>query len=93
VTSFRSGSGFVAEFIGTELSQMAGAHPLEFFAESIVNPNAAIVADAKERGYVEAGGRSEVRDFSAVLTVNQVADLAAYINSLSAGGHGGGHKH
>lgn len=81
------------ERVGPELSQMAGAHPLEFFAESIVNPNASIVADAKERGYVEADGRSKMPDFSDVLTVKQVADLASYIESLGGKGQGGGHKH
>lgn len=82
------------EKIGPELSQMAGAHPLEFFAESIVNPNASIVADAKERGYVEADGRSKMPDFSDVLTVKQVADLAAYIESLGGKGRTAApHKH
>jgi sulfur-oxidizing protein SoxX len=75
--------------VGPELSQMAGMHPLEFFAESIVNPNAVIDADAKERGYVGPDGRSKMPDFSDVVTVKQLADLATYLNSLG----GGGHKH
>lgn len=36
--------------VGPELSQMAGMHPPEFFAESIINPNAVIDADAKKLG-------------------------------------------
>lgn len=34
--------------IGPELSQMAGMHPPEFFAESIVNPNAVIDPEDKD---------------------------------------------
>lgn len=36
--------------VGAELSQMAGMHPPEFFAESIINPNAVIDSDAKKLG-------------------------------------------
>jgi mono/diheme cytochrome c family protein len=80
--------------VGPELSQMAGAHPLEFFAESIINPDAYVPADAKERGYLGPDGRSKMPDFSEVLTVKQVADLAAYLDSLGGRGHGDGeHKH
>ncbi|HSK30413.1 MAG TPA: c-type cytochrome [Candidatus Limnocylindria bacterium] len=80
--------------VGPELSQMAGLHPVEFFAESIIHPNAFVPTDAKERDYVGPDGRSKMPDFSDVFTVKQVADLAAYIASLGGGGHGsGGHKH
>lgn len=75
--------------VGPELSQMAGMHPVEFFAESIVNPNAVIDDDAKEQGYVGPDGRSKMPDFADVLTFKQLADLAAYLDSLK----GGGHKH
>jgi Cytochrome c len=34
--------------VGPELSQMAGMHPAEFFADSIINPNA--VVDPKGEG-------------------------------------------
>jgi len=44
--------------VGPELAQMAGMHPLEFFAESIVNPNAVLDHDAKEKGYVGGGTES-----------------------------------
>jgi mono/diheme cytochrome c family protein len=74
--------------VGPELSQMAGMHPIEFFAESIANPDAVIDADAKEQGYVGADGKSKMPSFADVLTVKQLADLATYLASL-----GGGHKH
>jgi hypothetical protein len=74
--------------VGPELSQMGGLHPLEFFAESIANPNAVIDDDAKEQGYIGPDGKSKMPEFADVLTVRQLADLATYLASL-----GGGHKH
>jgi len=68
--------------IGPELSEMAGMHPPEFFAESIINPNAVIDPDAKKLGYVGEDGKSKMPDYNSVLTIKQVADLAAYIASL-----------
>jgi len=68
--------------VGPELSQMAGMHPPEFFAESIINPNAVIDPDAKKLGYVGEDGKSKMPDYNSVLTIKQVADLAAYIASL-----------
>lgn len=75
--------------IGPELSQMAGAHPIEFFVESIANPNAVIDEDAKKEGHVGPDGRSKMPDFADVLTVKQLTDLASYLDSLT----GGAHKH
>ena len=63
--------------IGPELSQMAGSHPIEFFAESIANPNAVIDDDAKEEGHIGPDGKSKM------------PDLATYLASLG----GRGHKH
>lgn len=68
--------------VGPELSQMAGMHPVEFFAESVMNPNAVIDADAKEKGYLGEDGKSKMPDYSDILTVKQVSDLAAYLSSL-----------
>jgi mono/diheme cytochrome c family protein len=67
---------------GPELSQMAGMHPLEFFAESIVNPNAVIDPEAKKLGYLGEDGKSKMPDYSDVLTIKQVTDLATYLTSL-----------
>jgi hypothetical protein len=68
--------------VGPELSQMAVMHPPEFFAESIINPNAVIDPDAKKLDYVGEDGKSKMPDYNSVLTVKRVADLAAYIASL-----------
>jgi L-cysteine S-thiosulfotransferase len=68
--------------VGPELSQMAGMHPLEFFAESIINANAVIDSGAKERGYIGEDGKSKMPDYNNVLTVKQVVDLASYLASL-----------
>jgi mono/diheme cytochrome c family protein len=74
--------------VGPELSQMGGMHPVEFFAESIANPNAVIDEDAKELGHVGPDGRSRMPTFADILTVKQLTDLATYLASL-----GGGHNH
>ncbi len=68
--------------VGPELSQMAGMHPVEFFAESIINPNAVMDPKGKELGYIGEDGRSKMPDYSGILTVKQVVDLASYIDSL-----------
>jgi mono/diheme cytochrome c family protein len=71
-----------------ELSEMAGIHPPEFFAESIINPNAVIDPKGKELGYLGEDGKSKMPDYTAILTVKQVSDLVAYMSSLNkAGGH------
>lgn len=68
--------------VGPELSQMAGMHPAEFFAESIINPNAVIDPKGKELGYIGEDGKSKMPDYSDTFTAKQVADLASYIVSL-----------
>lgn len=72
---------------GPELAQMAGMHPPEFFAESIINPNAVIDHDAKEKGYVGADGKSKMPDYNDTLTLRQLADITAYLISLKGDGH------
>jgi mono/diheme cytochrome c family protein len=73
---------------GPELSQM-GRHPVEFLAESIMNPNAVIEPEDKELGYLGEDGRSKMPGFNDILTVKQVADLAAYLGSLKGDQHKG----
>ena len=68
--------------LGPELAQMAGMHPVEFFAESIINPNAVIDPKGKELGYVGEDGKSKMPDYSDVLTLRQINDVAAYLASL-----------
>jgi len=73
--------------VGPELSQMAGMHPPEYFAESIINPNAVIDHDAKEKNYVGEDGKSRMPDYNDTFTVRQLADLTAYLASLKGDGH------
>lgn len=68
--------------VGPELSQMAGMHPVEFFSESIMNPNAVIDPDAREKGYLGDDGKSKMPNYNDILSVKQVTDLAAYLASL-----------
>lgn len=72
------GEGFPAPTESApELSQMGGLHPLEFFAESIMNPNAVV-----PRSYREADGKSPMTDFTGKMTVKELIDVSAYIASL-----------
>ena len=61
----------------------------EFFAESIVNPNAVIDPQDKEMGFLGADGKSRMPTYSDVLTVKQLADLATYLHSLKRDKHSG----
>jgi len=74
---------------GPELSQMARIHPVEYFAESIINPNAVIYPGDKEKGYLGDDGKSKMPNYNDILTIEQVADLAAYITSLKGDKHVG----
>jgi mono/diheme cytochrome c family protein len=73
--------------VGPELSHMGGEHSMEFIAESIVNPNAFIDDDAKERGYLGKDGKSKMPEYADVLTLKQLTDLATYVASLKPGDH------
>ena len=72
------GEGFPAPTESApELSQMGPMHPVEFFAESILNPNAVV-----PRPYRDAAGKSPMRDFTEQMTVRELIDVSAYIASL-----------
>jgi Cu/Ag efflux protein CusF len=60
-----------------ELSQMGPEHPIEFFAESIINPNADV-----PKPYQRADGTSPMRDFTEQMTLRELIDVSAYIASL-----------
>ena len=80
--------------VGPELASMAGHHPSEFFAESIVNPSAVI---DKGRGYEAPDGSSKMPSFNDSMSVQELIDLVAYLQGLKppAGGAAAddGHKH
>jgi len=60
-----------------ELSQMGAMHPVEFFAESIMNPNAVV-----PKAYRQSDGKSPMTDFTDKMTVRELIDVSAYIASL-----------
>ncbi|HYY25148.1 MAG TPA: copper-binding protein [Candidatus Udaeobacter sp.] len=62
---------------GPELSQMGPLHPLEYFAESVMNPNAVV---AKQ--YRDANGKSTMPTYNDRMTVQELIDLASYLASL-----------
>ncbi len=75
--------------VGPELSRMAGMHPVEFFAESIIRPDAVILPDDRAKGYVGEDGRSKMPDYTDLLTVKQMIDLVSYLASLKEARHSG----
>ncbi len=64
---------------GPELTGMGDHHPVEYFAESILNPNAVIVMGA---GFTDADGISIMPDYRDSLTVAELIDLVAYLQGL-----------
>jgi mono/diheme cytochrome c family protein len=81
--------------IGPELTGMGSHHPPAYFVEAILNPDAVLVEGP---GYLSDDNRSRMPAYPD-MTVTQLADLVAYLQSLTAGdggehaghaGHGGG---
>jgi len=56
---------------------MGPEHPIEFFAESIINPNAFV-----PKAYQSTDGTSPMRDFTEQMTLRELIDVSAYIASL-----------
>jgi uncharacterized protein involved in high-affinity Fe2+ transport len=69
---------------GPALTGMGDHHPAEYFAESIVNPNAVIVTGP---GHTGPDGLSIMPDFRDSLTLAETIDLVAYLRSLTGGEH------
>jgi hypothetical protein len=65
---------------------MAGLHPPEFFAESIINPNVVLDHDAKKNGYLGEDGKSKMPEYNDIFTVRQLADIVASMSSLKGEG-------
>lgn len=65
--------------IGPELASMAGHHPAEFFAESIINPGAVV---DKGRGYEAPDGSSKMPSYNDSMTVQDLVDLVAFLQAL-----------
>ena len=65
--------------IGPELSVMGPLHHVAYFAETIINPNAAIEPG---KGYEAADGSSKMPSYNELVTVQEVIDLVAYLKGL-----------
>jgi hypothetical protein len=63
---------------------MGGQHPAEYFAESILSPNAVILDGP---GYSGPDGKSIMPSYADSLSVSQLVDLVAFLQSLTAAGH------
>jgi hypothetical protein len=70
---------------GPELTGMGAHHSAEYFAESIVSPNAVIVEGPD---WIGPDGRSIMPSYAESLSVGQLLDLVAFIKSQDGGGHG-----
>jgi Cu/Ag efflux protein CusF len=60
-----------------ELSKMGAMHPLEFFAESIIYPDAVV-----PKTYRNSEGKSPMTNFAEKMTVQELIDVSAYVASL-----------
>lgn len=74
---------------GPGLTGMGNHHPAEYFAEAIINPNAVLVDGP---GYLGADGRSVMPAYPD-MTLAQLANLVAYLSSLTTGGDAAMHAH
>lgn len=66
---------------GPELSQMGPLHPLEYFAESIINPSAWAA-----KKYRAQDGKSLMPDYNERMTVQELIDLSTYLAMLKPKG-------
>jgi Cu/Ag efflux protein CusF len=64
-----------------ELSQMGPLHPVEYFTESVIHPDAVV-----PRLFRNSQGKSPMTDFTDKMTVRELIDVSAYIASLSPKG-------
>jgi mono/diheme cytochrome c family protein len=64
---------------GPELTGMGDHHPAAYFAESILNPNRVIV---RGEGYSGPDGLSTMPSYADVMTLGQLTNLVAYLQSL-----------
>jgi hypothetical protein len=78
---------------GPNLTRMGGHHPAEYFAESILDPNAVII---EAPGFYGKDGRSTMPSYNDSLTLEQWIHLVAYLKSLTGAdphaGHHAGHQ-
>jgi hypothetical protein len=68
--------------VGPELTGMGQHHPVEYFADSILNPNAVIIAGP---GYTDTEGLSIMPDYRGAMTLAEFVDLLAFLQNLKEG--------
>jgi uncharacterized protein involved in high-affinity Fe2+ transport/mono/diheme cytochrome c family protein len=73
---------------GPDLTRMGAHHPAEYFAESILSPNAILVEGP---GWLGPDGKSIMPSYAESLSVSQLVDLVAFIRSQDGGGGHGRH--
>jgi mono/diheme cytochrome c family protein len=76
--------------VGPELTGMGAHHPAEYFAESILAPNAVLVEGP---GWIGPDGRSIMPSYADSLSVTQLLDLVAFIEGQDGGGAPHHHGH
>ena len=74
---------------GPDLAGMGSHHPPEYFAEAIANPNAVLLEGP---GYLGPDGRSVMPSYPD-MNLAQLADIVAYLQTLTGGGDAGTHTH
>lgn len=74
-------AGAESKGAGPDLTGMGNHHPAEYFAESILDPNAVLVEGP---GFIGPDGRSVMPSYGD-MTLSQLADLVAYLSSLTGG--------
>jgi len=74
------GESFPAPLYGDapELSQMGPLHPLEYFTESIIHPDAVVPANLRDRN----GNSPMSKDHLERMTVRELIDLSGYLAGL-----------
>jgi mono/diheme cytochrome c family protein len=73
--------------VGPDLTGMGAHHPPGYFAEAIMNPDAVLIEGP---GYIGPDGHSVMPDYPE-MTIQQLADVVAYLASLKTGGAHAGH--
>jgi mono/diheme cytochrome c family protein len=73
---------------GPELTGMGTHHPAEYFAESILLPDAVVVSGP---GHTGPDGRSIMPSYADAISVKQLVDLVAFIRSQTGGDSHAGH--
>ena len=77
--------------VGPDLTGMGGGmHPPEYFAQSIIDPNAVIL---DEPGYTGPDGKSKMPDYTESMSVRELIDVVAYLESLKGGEAHGSSPH